>query len=296
LTGIRVVTDSACDLPPATAAELGIEIVPLTIRFGATELVDRQDLTPADFWARCAASAVLPETAAPSPGAFEQTFRRLAAEGAEGIVCVSLSASLSATCQSARVAADTIAADTRAADARTADSGADAVPVRVVDSRSVSLAQGRIAMAAAQVAAQGKGLEDVAGAATDLVPITRLVAALDTLENLKKGGRIGGARAMLGSILSIKPIIRVVDGRVEEEAKTRTRARSLRYLADAVSAAGPLETLGVVHAEAPDTGTLLDLLGEVFPRDDILVGDVGAVIGTHVGRGAIGVTFVGRQQ
>jgi fatty acid-binding protein DegV len=316
LTGIRVVTDSACDLPPATAAELGIEIVPLTIRFGATELVDRQDLTPADFWARCAASPVLPETAAPSPGAFEQTFRRLAADGAEGIVCVSLSASLSATCQSARVAADTIAADARAADARaadartpdtgaadagpadarTADSGADAVPVRVVDSRSVSLAQGRIAMAAAQVAAQGKGLEDVAGAATDLVPITRLVAALDTLENLKKGGRIGGARAMLGSILSIKPIIRVVDGRVEEEAKTRTRARSLRYLADAVSAAGPLETLGVVHAEAPDTGTLLDLLGEVFPRDDILVGDVGAVIGTHVGRGAIGVTFVGRQQ
>lgn len=274
---IRVITDSACDLPDAMLAEHGIAMVPLTIRFGDEELVDRRDLSPPEFWSRVADSPVLPETAAPSPGAFEEAFRSAAAAGADGVVCVTLSSLLSGTYQSAELAAKAVA---------------DVIPVRVVDSRSVTMAQGTIAVAAARMAKEGKSLDDVARAAEDLVPRSRTYAALDTLENLKKGGRIGSAQALLGSVLSIKPIIEVADGKVEPESKQRTRAKSLRYLVEKVREAGAVEQLAVMHGNAPDIEEMLDLLGAVYPRDEIIIGDVGAVIGTHAGPRVLGVTFL----
>ncbi len=276
MPGIWVVTDSSCDLPAALAADQRIDVVPLTIRFGEEELVDGRDLTPQEFWARCARSPMLPETAAPAPGAFEAVFRRIAAEGADGIVCVNISSRLSATMQSAQLASEAVASD---------------IPVRVIDSRFASMGQGLLALAAARMAAQGKDLDDVAGTVEDLVPRTRLLAVLDTLENLKKGGRIGGAQAFIGTMLSIKPVIQVVDGAVEQESKQRTRSRSLRYLADKVKEFAPVEALTVMHGDAPDLDEMLDLLDGITPRADILVGDIGAVIGTHVGPRAIGVTF-----
>lgn len=273
---IHVVTDSAGDLPDALAAEHNIEVVPLTIRFGEESLVDRRDLSPTEFWARVASSPVLPETAAPSPGAFEESFRAAAANGADGVVCVTLSAALSATFQSAQLAARAVA---------------DVIPVRVVDSRAVSLGQGLMAVAAARMSKRGKSLDDCVGAAEDLVPRTRTYAALDTLENLKKGGRIGAAQAMLGSVLSIKPIIEIADGKVEAESKQRTRSKSLRYLMEKVRQFPRVEDLAVMHGDAPDVDELVDLLGAVYPRDDIIVEQVGAVIGTHGGPRVIGVTF-----
>jgi DegV family protein with EDD domain len=276
MAGVRVVTDSACDLPPELASELGIRVVPLTIRFGDQEFVDRQDLTPTEFWARCASSPVLPETSAPSAGAFETAFREAAAEGADGVVCVNLSSKLSATIQSARVAAQAVA---------------DIVPVRVVDSLSVTMGLGLMAVAAARAAAEGKGLDDVAGAAEDLVARTRIYGALDTLENLKKGGRVGGAQAMIGSMLSIKPIISVVDGVVEPESRQRTRSRSLAYVVEKVRAHGRVEHLSVLHGHAPDVEEFLDQLGHAYPRDEIVVAEVGAVIGTHSGPRVMGVAF-----
>lgn len=276
MSGIRIVADTASDLPPEVAAQHGIDLVPLTVRFGTEELVDRRDLSPADFWSRLATSAVLPETAAPSPGAFEEAYRRAAADGAEGVVCVTISSALSATYEAARLAADSVA---------------DTVAVRVIDSRAVSMAEGTVALAAAQLAAAGKSLDDVAAGARAMVPRTRTFAALDTLDNLRKGGRIGAAQALLGSMLSIKPIIQVADGKVEAESKQRTRSRSLRYLADKVREASPVEHLTVLHGGAPDIDALLDLLADVCPRDQIAVADVGAVIGTHAGPRVIGVTF-----
>ena len=276
MAGIRVVSDSACDLPDAVVQELGIEIVPLSVRFGDTELVDRKDVTSEQFWTRCASFPGLPETAAPSPGAFEAAYRRLADEGADGVVCVTLSSDLSGTFQAAELAAKSVAGD---------------VPVRVVDSRFVSLAQGQLAMEAARLASAGKGIDDVAGAAEDAIARTRLYAALDTLDNLKKGGRIGGAQALIGTMLSIKPVIRVVGGKVEEEAKPRTRGRALKFLVDKVKEHGAVENLAVIHAQAPDLDEFLDMLSSVTPRDRILVGDVGPVIGTHSGPRAVGVTF-----
>jgi fatty acid kinase fatty acid binding subunit len=276
VAGVRVVTDSACDLPAPLAEELGIEIVPLTIRFGDLEFVDRRDLSPAEFWARCADSPLLPETAAPSPGAFESVFQSLADDGADGIVCVNLSAALSATSQAAELAAQKVS---------------DRVPVRVVDSRAVTMAQGLMAVAAARMAAAGKGIEDVAGAVLDMVPRTRIFGALDTLENLKKGGRVGSAQALLGSMLSIKPIIELRDGKVEPESRQRTRSKALAYLADKVRQQGRLEQLAVMHGDAPDIDEFLDSISELYPRDQLIIGEVGAVIGAHSGPRVIGVAF-----
>jgi len=273
---VKIVTDSSCDLPDGLVSELGIEVVPLTIRFGAEELVDRRDLTPAEFWARCATSAQLPSTAAPAPGAFEEVFRAAAAAGAEGVMCVVLSSKLSATGEAAQAGARAVA---------------DVVPVRVVDSLSVSLGHGMMAVQSARRAAAGATLDEIVAMAEDMARRTRIFASLDTLEYLKKGGRIGAAQALLGSILSIKPVIEVVDGKVEPGPKQRTRSRSLQWLADRVAASPGAENLAVLHGDAPDVDTLLGLLAPHFPRDQIVIGQLGAVVGAHTGPRTIGVAF-----
>lgn len=273
---ISIVTDSSCDLPDDLVTELGIDVVPLTIRFGDEELVDRRDLTPGQFWARCATSAVLPETSAPSPGAFEEVFRKARAAGAGGVACVTLSTKLSATGEAAQAAARAVADD---------------IQVKVVDSLSVSLGLGMIVVESARRAAAGASLDEIVELAGDLARRTKVYASLDTLENLKKGGRIGAAQALLGSMLSIKPVIEVVDGKVEPGPKQRTRSRSLRWLAEQVSAQPGVENLAVPHGDAPDVDTLLGLLAPHFPRERIVVGQLGAVVGAHTGPRTIGVTF-----
>src|SRR5258706_11887716 len=277
MPGVRVVTDSSCDLPESLVAEHGITIVPLTIRFGAQELVDRRDLTPSEFWARCGTSPVLPEAAAPSPGAFEAAFRAAKESGAEGVVCVNLSSKLSATIQAAAQAAKAVDVD---------------IPVRVIDSLSVSMGLGLQVLRAARMAAEGKGLDDVAGAIADFIPRTVVYAALDTLENLKKGGRIGGAQAFIGSLLSVKPVIEVREGEVHAESKQRTRGRAISYLVEKVRDAGAIEDIALVHGQAPDLDEFVDAVAEVVDRDRIVVGDIGAVIGTHAGPRAIGVAMI----
>ncbi|MBA2751284.1 MAG: DegV family protein [Actinobacteria bacterium] len=275
-TALRIITDSACDLPPELAERHGIEIVPLTVRFGDEELVDRRDLTPRQFWDRLAHSDVLPETAAPSPGAFEAAYRKAAEDGCEGVVCVTISAGLSATYEAAQLAAQAMT---------------DSIPVRVVDSRAVALAEGLMAVRAAEMAGEGAGIDDVVRELEDLVRRSRTFAALDTLENLKKGGRIGGAQAFVGSMLSIKPIIQVSEGKVEPESRQRTRAKALRYLAEKVRQHEPVDMLAVMHGDAPDLDEMLDLLSSTRSREEIVVGDVGAVIGTHTGPRVMGVIF-----
>lgn len=272
---IRIVTDSACDLPADLAQRHSISIVPLSIRFGAEEFIDRQDLTTPQFWEKCAASPVLPETAAPSPGQFESTFRQIAAQGASGIVVISLSSELSATMQSAEVAAKSLV---------------DVIPIRVIDSRSASMGQGITAVACAKLAANGATLTEVADLAIALASRARVWGALDTLEALKKGGRIGGAKALLASALAIKPIIEITGGKVEEGGRQRTRSKAITFLVDKVRQAGPIENLAVLQAQCADTDILLNGLRAIY-SGDIVVGDIGAVIGSHAGSGTIGVAF-----
>ncbi len=273
--GVRVVTDSACDLPDDLIERHGIEVVPLTIRFGTEELIDRKELSTDEFWRRLADSDVLPETSAPSAGAFEGAFRRLVEDGATGIICINLSSKLSATMQSAQVAAQAVQAD---------------CPVVVIDSLMVSMGLGSLCLTAAQRAADGDSLESIVANVTDRRNRSKLYGALDTLEFLKKGGRVGNARALLGTMLAIKPVLEVRDGVVEEAGKVRTRSKALRLLVDRVKE-GPFENLAVLHGNAPDLDELLDLLEPLATRDQIVVGQIGPVIGTHAGPRVIGVTF-----
>jgi len=277
---VHVVTDSSCDLPAGIADELGISIIPLTIRFGDEEFVDRSELSTAEFWTRCVNSDTLPETAAPAPGQFEQTYRSAAANGATGVIVVSLSSALSATMQSAQLAARTVMADP--------DIDLD---VRVVDSRTISMGLGTIALACARAARDGAAIDEIEALANDLVDRTRVFGALDTLDNLKKGGRIGNAKAMLATALSIKPIIEVTGGVVEQAGKQRTRSKALAYLVDKVkSYDGRIENLAVLHADCSDIDLFVEMLAP-YHTDDIVIGEIGPVIGTHGGRGTIGVAF-----
>ena len=271
---VRVVTDSAADLTDELAAELAVSVVPLTIRFGSEEFVDRQDLTPAEFYARCAASPVLPETAAPSPGAFEAAFRTAFDAGADTVVCINLSSGLSATMASAQNAA-------RALDGR---------DIRIIDSRSVTWGLGSQVVAAAEAAAAGTGADEIVALVEDLVRRTRVYGTLDTLDNLKKGGRIGNAQALIGTLLSLKPII-AVEGVVEEAGRARTRSKALKVLVERVAEAGEVEHVGVMHGSAPDIDQFVDLLSAVVPRERIHIGEIGATIGVHGGPRVMGVTF-----
>jgi DegV family protein with EDD domain len=274
---VRIVTDSACDLPQELADHWGIVIVPLSIRFGDEELLDREQLSVEEFWSRCVTSPTLPETAAPAPGQFEAAFTQLAAEGATGIVVVSLSSALSATMQSAELAARSVATSSLA--------------IRVVDSRTLTLGLGTIALACARLASDGASIDEVERLAGELADRTVVFGALDTLENLKKGGRIGNARALLGTALSIKPIIEVRGGVVEQAGKQRTRSKALAHLVDTLGEyEGRIENLAVLHADCSDVDAFVEMVRAHYPGD-IVVGDIGPVIGTHGGRGTIGVAF-----
>jgi len=276
---VRIVTDSSSDLTDEEVATHGIEVVPLSIRFGEEEFEDRTDLTVEAFYAKLAVSSALPETAAPAPGKFDAAFRRQREAGADSVVCVNLASDLSATMQSAQNAAKGIAAD---------------IDVRVVDSHSITSGLGTQVLLAAKAAANGASADDIVALVESMATRTHVFGALDTLDNLKKGGRIGGAQALLGSLLSIKPIVDISSGKVEEAGKARTRKKALGVLRDKVAEAGEIEHLCVTHGLAPaaELEEMLDLLAPIYPREQIRVGHIGPVIGTHGGPRVMGVTWL----
>ncbi|MGH9118824.1 MAG: DegV family protein [Acidimicrobiales bacterium] len=276
MPGVRIVTDSASDLERSMCDELGIAVVPLTIRFGDKEFVDGEELSVDEFYRRLAESPTLPETAAPAPGAFEATFRRLADDGAEAIVCVTLSSGVSATMDSARNAAEAVAPE---------------IDVRVADSRGVSVSEGNKVIAAARAARDGRSADEIVALVADLAGRTRTFGVLDTLDNLKKGGRIGNAQALLGTLLSIKPIIDISSGKVEEAGRTRTRRKALDALAAKVLEHPTVDDLAVMHGQAPDLDDFLALLAPRYERDDVRLGVIGPVVGTHAGPRVMGVSF-----
>ncbi len=273
---IRVVTDSASDLDASMAADKGIDVVELDVRLGDMGPEVTRTWSPTQFWQECAKVSVLPETSAPSPGAFAQAFAAAGEGGADGVVCVTISSKLSATYQSAVAGASEVA---------------DRIPVKVIDSGFATMGEGLIALAGVSAAQAGGSLDEVVAAVEAARDKTELYGTLDTLENLRKGGRIGGAQAFVGSLLSIKPVVVVRDGHLEPESKQRTRMRSLEYLASKVQEAGEIERLAVVHANAPDVDAIVKLVGAHFPIDRIIVGYIGPVVGTHTGAGTVGVCW-----
>ena len=276
MPGVYLVTDSSSDLVDDEIEPFEVEIVPLTIRFGDEEFVDRGDLSVKEFYRRMATSDELPQTACPSPGAFEAAFRRAEVAGADAVVCVTISAQLSNTAQSAATAA----------------AGFEGrLPVHVVDSKSVSSGLGTMVLDAARRAREGADVDAVLDRVHWLVERTHVLAALNTLENLKKGGRIGGAKALVASMLSIKPLIDVSGGEVQEAGRARTRTKVLQLLAERVLGAGDIDHVAVMHGEASDLDQFLGLIASRFPRTAVRIGELGAVIGSHGGSQIIGVSW-----
>jgi DegV family protein with EDD domain len=272
---VSVVVDSASDLPSEEADRLGIIRVPLTISFGEEEFEDGVELTREEFWARMATEEALPRTAAPSPAQFRAAFAEALDGGAEGVVCLTLTQNLSATYQAAVQGA--VEFEDR---------------VKVLDTRTLTLSEGLVALAVAEAARSGADLAACMEVASSTRDRVLTFGTLDSLENLRKGGRIGAAQALVGALMSFKPLIEVRNGEIEPAGRVRTRKNALAALASLIEGRGPFERVGLVHAMAQDLGTVLPEVERATGADDIVVSVMGATIGTHAGPGALGICLV----
>lgn len=274
---IRIVTDSSADLPRPVAEALEIAVVPLNIHFGSETFREGIDLSHAEFYERLVREAPsLPKTSAASVGQFLEAYEPILAQG-DDIISVHLSAALSGTFNTARLAAQ------ECPEGR----------VTAVDSRNVSMCLGWTAIAAAEAAMRGEGFTDILTLIADMIPRLRIPSFLETLAFVRYGGRIGGAEAFLGTLLNVKPILHIEGGKVVPLEKVRTRARALDRLMDLARDLAPFEDLAVMHTHAPETAeALADRLGELHPRQNILIAEAGVAMGSHVGPGAVGICAV----
>ena len=270
---VKVVTDSLADLPPELAKALDVTVVPLTVHFGLESYRDGIDITSSQFFNRLVSEKTLPTTAQPSVGAFAEVYADLASQGHD-IVSIHASGLLSGTLNSATQAAK-----------ETADVG-----IELVDTFSVSLGEGLVAMEAARLAQAGGMLAEVAQAARETAPMVEIYFVVDTLEYLQKGGRIGGAQALVGTLLNIKPILTLRDGEVHPLERARTRAKAVARMKQVVQANGPYVEMAVLHTTTPDE---MHALGEelqpLCPDRPVVIGTIGPVIGTYAGPGLLGV-------
>ncbi len=280
---VAIITDSTADLSVEAAAAHGIRIVPLYVRFGDSEFQAGVDLSTAEFWARMVApDAPFPTTAAASPGDFQAAFEAEFAAGAEAIVCVSVGAKLSATLKSAELGAQ----------------GLPGREIHLVDSASASMGVGLLTLVAAEMATAGIPAAEIAARVRARVADIDLYVALDTIEYLRKGGRLSPARAAIATVLSIKPIITVIDGLVETADKVRTRVKARARTVELLTAR-PVERIAFLHSGATDldafrTEVLARLPGGVDPAH-VTTEVIGPSVGPHVGPGCVGAVVLLRR-
>ncbi len=274
---VRVVTDSTSDIPSSVAQELRITIVPQYVCFSTKEYRDGIDLSTEDFYHRLASSPILPTTSATSPRDFHAAFTRLAEETDE-IVSVNLSSRFGAAFNNALLAKDMIEKRCR---------------IEVIDTRAGIMGQGLIVIAAAQSAQTGASLDEVVEVVHRIIPRAHVRITFDTLEYLRRGGRVGKAQALMGSLLKINPILGIKDGEAYPFAKVRGRAKAIDYLYDFVAGFSHISSLAVEHATTPDEAELLiNRLDSLFPKERIYRSKVSPVVGAHVGPHVIAVSVV----
>lgn len=273
---LRIVTDSTADLPPALAAQHAIGVVPLAVLFGDEQLRDGVDITSEKFFRRLVREQKLPTTSQPAPGDFRAAYETLIAEGASEILSIHISGKLSRTIESARM-------------------GADGLPARIehLDSGLASLALGLGVMTAAMSAAAGASLDETRALVADQFARTHLYFMVDTLEFLRRGGRIGRAQELIGSLLQFKPLLAIEAGVVEPIGRARTKQRALEELLRLAGELRPIEQMMAVHATTPDDlKFLVDRLYGLAPDAPITVGRITPVIGVHGGPGLLGFAVV----
>jgi fatty acid kinase fatty acid binding subunit len=282
LTRVAIFTDSASDLDPAEAAGAGIGIVPLVVNFGTESFKAGVDLTTADFWARMVApDAPFPTTAASSPGEFKDAYELAFASGADAIVSIHVAGTLSGTIKSAQIARDMLPDR----------------EIHVIDSGGASMAEGILAHMAIELAAEGHSAAEIAEILEARAPDMVMYVALETLEYLRKGGRISGAQAAIGTLLSVKPIIVVKHGVVETGDKVRTRSKARERLIEMVIER-PIERLAILHTVSPDVEAFRDELLARVPNApgiaDVPIALVGSSVGPHLGPGCVGAVALYR--
>ena len=272
---VRVVTDSVSDLPASIADELDITVVPANVHFGTQVFKDGVDLTTDQFFDRLINGPDFPTTSQPSVGEFMDTYSRVAQE-ADAIVSVHVSGKVSGTVNSARQGSDQ------------ADVGC---PIEVLDTQQASMAVGLIAMVAARAAKAGATLEEVVEVANGAIGRAHCVALLDTLEYLVKGGRIGKARALVGTLLKIKPLITIQDGEVHDFAKERTRRKAIARLERAAHELAPFSSASVMYSTSRDEADALaeSLRPLMTGEEDPIVVRFGPALGTYVGPDSLGL-------
>lgn len=276
---VCIVTDSTADLQPEEAETLGITIVPLTVFFGEEAYLDNVELDSASFYSRLQTSKELPRTSQPSPASFQAAFTRLIEEGADGIISVHLSSKLSGTYQSACTARDSLPKSVRK------------VPIELIDSQSISAGMALGLKRAAEEARQNIGVEEIKAHLIDQFRRTRIIAVLDTLEFVKRGGRIGRASAMLGNLLSFKPIIALKDGEVVPLERPRTRGKAYDRVTQIIAEGGALQELAIAEASEEVGLQLAGALQSVY-QGQISHYKLGSVLGTHTGPGTVAVVAV----
>lgn len=270
---IGVVTDSTADFPGDAQARLGIEMVPLTVIWDRDTFRDKLDLSIAEFYRLMKQRSTLPTTSAPAAGLFEETYERMLGE-ADHVIAVMLASKLSATYEVARSAAERVGKGR----------------ISVVDSGQTTICLGWLAMRAAELGAEDAEPTAIVRELESWVSRLRLYAVLDTLTNLQRGGRIGRAQALIGSLLNFKPLILVKEGDVLPIERPRSRASAMRRIVDVVASQGRIEKIGVAEGDAPEImSDLVRMVGERVPGVPLDRGEIGIVLGTHAGPGVFGV-------
>ena len=272
---IRVVTDSASDIPGSVAQKLGISIVPLTISFGKEVYRDGVDLNAEEFYSKLAQSKTLPKTSQPSVASFMDVYKTLAQQDDE-IISIHLSSKLSGTYDAALLAKKATTQDCH---------------IEVVDSKSVSMGTGLTVVAAAKAIQEGASFKEALDVAYCSIPRVHLLAFLQTLEYLEKGGRLGKGKALLGSLLHVKPMITVREGEVQPFGIARTTKGALQRLYDFVNTLLHIRGLSIIYTTvSKEIEILAKLLAPIFPRERILMAQAGSILGTHTGPGTLAVS------
>lgn len=281
-----IITDSTADFPPDGAAAAGVRVVPLYVRFGQEEFRDGIEISTERFWERLLTpGSPFPQTAAPSPGVFRETFEACFAEGADAVVCLTIGSRLSSTFGSATLAAQGLASQ----------------EIHVIDTGTTSMGTGIAALLASEMAATGIPAAAVAAGVRERLADIDLYVAVDTLEYLRRNGRLSAARAAIGTVLSVKPIITVRDGIVVLAEMPRTRSKARERVIELATAA-PVERIAILHtptSSREEVEAFRDRLVARIPggveSDRVMIGLIGASTGPHLGPGLIGAVFLRRQ-
>jgi DegV family protein with EDD domain len=275
---VGIVTDSVADLSPQMVKELGVSVVPLSVRFGEDVYRDGIDLTPDQFYEKLRTSRIFPNTSVPSPADFIRVYDEVA-EKTDEILVILVSARLSATYEVARQSIDMMKKKCR---------------VELLDSETATMAEGFIVMKAARAAQSGASFDEVIEVARQNVPRVDFLAVFSTLEYLRRGGRIGRAQAFLGSLLRINPLITLKDGLVEPAGRSRSRAKAIDRLYEFAASYAKIEEMAVEDTACPEEAEALrERLGAIFPKERIYRSRMTPVIGTHTGPGLLLVGIMG---